>query len=470
MKDVLDDVRGWRERGDRVAIATVVAVKRSAPRPPGAKMAVNEHGEVSGAVSGGCVEGAVVEAAGEVLGGDGPKLLHFGIADSDAWDVGLPCGGEIDVFVEEYPRLSAQGEFARVAGEDGRAALITVIEGEGLGAKLFVGADGGTAGGLGSAELDSAGVEAAEELMWAERSEQRPVGDVTLFVDVTAPAPRLVVFGAVDYAAALCRLARAAGWRPFVCDPRSQFATPERFPEAEEVIAAWPEDAFARIGGIDRATYIAVLTHDPKLDDAALELRAPLRGALRRCDGKPPSAGAAPRAAARRRPRGGAARPDRRADRARPRRRHAGGDCALDHGRGRCRQERAQRRPPVRGRRPHPRGGRVIGGLVLAAGEASRFGSAKQLALLDGRPLLEHSVGAITASPVGRVIVVLGAGAEEVIAGVDLHGAEPHLCAALAGGPGGVARLRARRAGGLRGGGRSRSATSRAFPRTRSAA
>lgn len=102
MKDVLDDVWGWTGRGERVAIATVVGVKRSAPRAPGAKMAVNEHGEVSGAVSGGCVEGAVVEAAAGVLRGDGPKLLHFGIADSEAWDVGLPCGGEIDVFVEEY--------------------------------------------------------------------------------------------------------------------------------------------------------------------------------------------------------------------------------------------------------------------------------------------------------------------------------------------------------------------------------
>jgi xanthine dehydrogenase accessory factor len=102
VKDVLDDVRAWTDQGARVAIATVVGVKRSAPRPPGAKMAVNEHGEVSGAVSGGCVEGAVVEAAAEVLKGDGPKLLHFGIADSEAWDVGLPCGGEIDVFVEEY--------------------------------------------------------------------------------------------------------------------------------------------------------------------------------------------------------------------------------------------------------------------------------------------------------------------------------------------------------------------------------
>jgi xanthine dehydrogenase accessory factor len=102
MKDVIADVDAWRGRGDRVALATVVNVKRSAPRPPGAKMAVNHRGEVSGAVSGGCVEGAVVEAAQEVLGGSGPKLLHFGIEDSDAWDVGLPCGGEIDVFVEEY--------------------------------------------------------------------------------------------------------------------------------------------------------------------------------------------------------------------------------------------------------------------------------------------------------------------------------------------------------------------------------
>ncbi|MBN1530860.1 MAG: hypothetical protein JW895_17495 [Thermoleophilaceae bacterium] len=102
MKDVVRDVTAWRERGDRVAIATVVAVRRSAPRPPGAKMAVNDRGEVSGMVSGGCVEGAVVEAAADVLGGAAPKLLHFGIADSEAWDVGLPCGGEIDVFVEEY--------------------------------------------------------------------------------------------------------------------------------------------------------------------------------------------------------------------------------------------------------------------------------------------------------------------------------------------------------------------------------
>ena len=180
--------------------------------------------------------------------------------------------------------MTPQGEFARIAVEDGRAALVSVVAGGQTGAKLLVRADGRTSGGLGDPELDRAALAAAEELMWAERSELREVGDVSLFVDVTAPAPRLVVFGAVDYAAALCRLARAAGWRAFVCDPRSQFATRERFPDAEEVIAAWPAEAFARIGGIDKATYVAVLTHDPKLDDAALELalrsEAPYVGAM----------------------------------------------------------------------------------------------------------------------------------------------------------------------------------------------
>jgi xanthine dehydrogenase accessory factor len=169
--------------------------------------------------------------------------------------------------------LSAAGRFAEVAREDGRAALVSVVRSSGVpavGAKLLVTADGAREGSLGDAGLDDSAAAAAEELMWAERSELREVDGTKLFVDVTAPAPRLVIFGAVDYADALCRLARAAGWQPFVCDPRSQFATSERFPEAEEVIAAWPDDALARLGGIDRATYIAVLTHDPKLDDATL--------------------------------------------------------------------------------------------------------------------------------------------------------------------------------------------------------
>jgi xanthine dehydrogenase accessory factor len=163
--------------------------------------------------------------------------------------------------------VSLPGEFTAIAQAGGRAAMVTVIEGdEALGSKLLVRADGETSGGLGSAERDARAVAAAEELMWAERSEKR--GE--LFIDVVAPPPRVFIFGAVDFAGALCLLARACGWRPFVIDPRGRFATQERFPDAEEVVVAWPEQAVARLGGIDRATYIAILTHDPKLDDAAL--------------------------------------------------------------------------------------------------------------------------------------------------------------------------------------------------------
>jgi xanthine dehydrogenase accessory factor len=176
--------------------------------------------------------------------------------------------------------VSLQSEFKEIAQTGGRAALVTVVSGDPLGAKLLVRADGGAAGTLGSPERDREAAAHAEELMWAERSELR--GD--LFVDVVAPPPRLIVFGAVDFAAALCRMARSAGWRPYVVDPRGRFATRERFPDAEEVVVAWPEKAFTQLGGIDRATYIAVLTHDPKLDDAALlaalESDAPYIGAM----------------------------------------------------------------------------------------------------------------------------------------------------------------------------------------------
>jgi xanthine dehydrogenase accessory factor len=166
----------------------------------------------------------------------------------------------------------AQGAFARLAREGGRGALVTMLIGPAPGAKLLVGADRATLGSLGSAGLDAIGVELAEAAMWSDLPARHGVGDVELFVDVTFPPPRLVVFGAVDVAAALCRTARATGWRPFVVDPRSRFAQPARFPHAEQVVAAWPEEAFARLGGIDRATAIAVVTHDPKLDDAALLL------------------------------------------------------------------------------------------------------------------------------------------------------------------------------------------------------
>lgn len=161
--------------------------------------------------------------------------------------------------------MSAASEFADLARSGGRGALVTRLED---GAKLLVHADGTKTGSLGDPVTDEEAARLADELMWAERSERR--GD--LFVDVTFPPPRLIVFGAVDFAAALCKMAKATGWRPFVVDPRARFAQAARFPDAEQVVAAWPEEAFHQLGGIDRATAIAVLTHDPKLDDAALVL------------------------------------------------------------------------------------------------------------------------------------------------------------------------------------------------------
>jgi xanthine dehydrogenase accessory factor len=157
------------------------------------------------------------------------------------------------------------GAFAALARDGGRGALVTEL---GSGAKLLVLADGARVGSLGDVALDDEAARHADELMWAERSERR--GD--LFVDVVFPPPRLIVFGAVDFAAALCRVAAVTGWRSFVVDPRARFATAERFPDAEQVVAAWPEEAFERLGPPDRATAISVLTHDPKIDDAALVL------------------------------------------------------------------------------------------------------------------------------------------------------------------------------------------------------
>jgi xanthine dehydrogenase accessory factor len=170
--------------------------------------------------------------------------------------------------------LSVQSQFARLARDGERGALITVVSSDGspeVGTRMLVHADGSTEGTLGDSTLDDAAKRHAEELMWGtERSELHEEEGVGLFVDVTAPSPRIFIFGAVDFALALCRTARATGWRPYVIDPRSRFATRERFPEAEDVVAAWPAEAIEQLGGIDRATYIAILHHDPKLDDAAL--------------------------------------------------------------------------------------------------------------------------------------------------------------------------------------------------------
>ncbi len=272
MKSVMQVVGDWVGAGDPVALATVVDTKKSAPQPPGTKMAINEAGRMAGAVSGGCVEGQVVQVAEGILKGDAPQLLEYGIADEDAWNVGLPCGGEISIWVETYDDGGLDGRFRELGLQGGRAALTTLLEGTDVGAKLLLLEDGTREGSLEDPELDEAAVERAAAAMWSERSELYEHGGQTLFVDVVAPPPRLIIFGAVDFAAQLAAAAKLAGWRAFVVDPRKRFATADRFPDAERVIAAWPDKALDELGGIDRATAIAVLTHDPKLDDAVLKI------------------------------------------------------------------------------------------------------------------------------------------------------------------------------------------------------
>ena len=257
-----------------MALATVVDTKKSAPQPPGTKMAINDVGRMAGAVSGGCVEGQVVQVAEGILKGDAPQLLNYGIADEDAWDVGLPCGGEISIWVETYDDRGLQGRFRELGLRGGRGALTTVARGPRQHRGEAPPARGRHAGRHPRRlpSLDSAALATAGAAMWSERSELYEHGESTLFVDVVAPPPRLMIFGAVDFAAQLAAAAKLAGWRAFVVDPRKRFATPDRFPEAERVIAAWPDKAVEELGGIDRATSIAVLTHDPKLDDAVLKI------------------------------------------------------------------------------------------------------------------------------------------------------------------------------------------------------
>jgi xanthine dehydrogenase accessory factor len=234
-------------------------------------MALNDRGEVTGAVSGGCVEGAVIEVAERILSGAAPRLLHYGFADEEGWDIGLPCGGEIAVWVERYDSEGPQGRFTGHARGGVRVALVTAIDGcPEPGAKLLVSADGAPDGTLGDAALDATTIEIAREQLWSDRSELFELDGPTLFVDVAAPPPRLIIVGAVDSAVQLAAVAALLEWRVFVVDPRSRFATPERFPAAEAVIAAWPQVGFAQLEPIDRGAAIAVLTNDPKLDDAAL--------------------------------------------------------------------------------------------------------------------------------------------------------------------------------------------------------
>ena len=269
MNEVLPEIERWRARGDRVALATVVATRRSAPRPVGAKLAVSARGELAGSVSGGCVENEVYGHARDVLAGAGPRLVSFGISDELALSVGLPCGGEIDVFVEQLPDTLLGRLATVVEGREG-AVLFTVVEGEQLGAHLLVTEAGERFGD----DLQLPGEHFTEALRGGRSRLLELQTGARVFADVYGPPPRLLVFGAIDTAEALCQVAKKLGWRTVVADARGRFATTERIPSADELIVAWPGEALAQVRP-DFQTAVVVLTHDDQFDLPALE------GALR---------------------------------------------------------------------------------------------------------------------------------------------------------------------------------------------
>ncbi len=280
MRDIVDGIAAWRAEGVRFAVATVVRTWKSAPRQPGAAMAVSENGEVVGSVSGGCVEGAVYEVAREVLETGEARLERYGVSDGDAIEVGLTCGGIIDVFVqsmdaERYPEL---GEVLEAIEQGRPVAVASVVAGTAaIGGHLIVWPDR-AAGSLGATGLDVAVTEQAQGMLrhgstgvirLGPNGEQR-MEDMSVFVQSFAPPPRMLVFGAIDFAVAVARIGKFLGYHVTVCDARPVFATAKRFPEVDELVVKWPHKYLAEIE-VDEQTVICVLTHDPKFDVPLLE-------------------------------------------------------------------------------------------------------------------------------------------------------------------------------------------------------
>jgi len=284
VRELFDDLDRWTSSGTRVAIARVVDLEGSGPRLPGAAMAVTVDSDVRGSVSGGCVEGAVVVEALEVLESDQHRMVTFGYSDDEAFAVGLTCGGTIHLFLEPFDPEPA-GWFVQLH-DDLRAevpvALATVIEGPGVGSKLLVrdAAEGpAVLGGVGDVDLDRVIERDARGELAAGRSGLRHYGEhgearegvVSVFIESFAPPPRMVIFGAVDFTAALARVAKVLGYRVTVCDAREVFATPQRFPMADEVVVDWPDRLLAEVGGgLGQRDAICILTHDAKFDVPAV--------------------------------------------------------------------------------------------------------------------------------------------------------------------------------------------------------
>ena len=306
MRDILSKVAKWWEAGETFGLATVVRTFRSAPRDPGAALAVLSSGdnEVIGSVSGGCVEGAVYELSIDVCQDGSPVLQTYGVSDDDAFAVGLTCGGILDIFVERISKESFPelGEIAAAVERGEPVAVATVIGGPGqVGARRVIwagdaqGRSGGDAdegtwhsgasGTLGSGSRLDAAVDDDVRGMLAQgltgirrygAHGERRGDELSVFVNSFAPPPRMLVFGAIDFAAAVARVGKFLGYHVTVCDARKVFATASRFPDADEVIVEWPHRFLAGTS-IDSRTVICVLTHDPKFDVPLLEvaLRTP---------------------------------------------------------------------------------------------------------------------------------------------------------------------------------------------------
>ncbi len=294
MIDLLPQIGAWFAQGEEIALATVIRVVGSAPRPVGARMIVSSAGRMAGSVSGGCVETTVYEEMMDVLAGGPPRLLEFGITDDMIWDVGLACGGTIHVFVQKLHPGLVDALVACIGGKE-PVALATVVGGEsGIGESALVAEDGAVVWRSSRSQDPGSRIRHPESRTMAHAQEMLAarVGrgtihditrDVQIYIEPFLPPPRLVIVGGVHVAIPLARFAKDLGFAVVVVDPRAKFANRERFPEADEVFVEWPDEAFAHLD-IDGATYVVLLTHDPKIDEptlaAALRTEAAYIGAI----------------------------------------------------------------------------------------------------------------------------------------------------------------------------------------------
>jgi xanthine dehydrogenase accessory factor len=262
VRDIVDGLIAWRAAGIRFAVATVVRTWRSAPRQPGAAMAVSEHGEVLGSVSGGCVEGAVYAAAEEVLRTGKARIEAYGVGDDDAFEVGLTCGGTIELLIQSDDALVAPDAVFEAIVSGSPVATASLPDRE------MVVWPSRVAGSLGRPDLDHRVAIAAAGMLAQGAT---GVIEQEVFVQSYVTPPRMIVFGAIDFAGAVARIGRFLGFHVTVCDARPAFATAKRFPDAHEVVIDWPH-RYLRETTVDARTVLCVLTHDPKFDIPLLEV------------------------------------------------------------------------------------------------------------------------------------------------------------------------------------------------------